>query len=188
MVVAGAFVFGRCGGEKQGRADMDLEWKERNAALVAQAYKASRDSIPALTARKRTADRTLATVRTNSVATLTSTDAETAISRAVATDSGNSAEIYRARLMVQVATTDSLAVAFRSYLAADSVKHAADDALLVHLNRTLILADSTIAAKDAVIRALQKRECRVLGLPCPSRRTAFVGGLMVAGVLVTRIR
>lgn len=34
-----------------------------------------------------------------------------------------------------------------------------------------------VAAKDSVIAALKARECRVLGMRCPSRRTAFAAGV-----------
>jgi hypothetical protein len=49
-------------------------------------------------------------------------------------------------------------------------------------------SDSTIAAQRAVIRALERRECRVLGLKCPSRTTTFLGGAVATLLLVSVAR
>jgi hypothetical protein len=49
-------------------------------------------------------------------------------------------------------------------------------------------SDSTIAAQRAVIRALERRECRVLGMRCPSRRTVFLGGAVATLLLVSVAR
>jgi hypothetical protein len=55
-------------------------------------------------------------------------------------------------------------------------------AMTVALDR----ADTTMAHQDALIRALKKHtECRIAGLPCPSRPVLFVAGL-VTGLLLTR--
>ena len=40
-------------------------------------------------------------------------------------------------------------------------------------------SDSLVAAQRAVIDGLKARECRVLGLRCPSRRTAFASGVVL---------
>jgi hypothetical protein len=48
--------------------------------------------------------------------------------------------------------------------------------------------DATIAAQRAVIRALERRECRVLGVRCPSRRTVFLGGAAATLLLVSVAR
>ena len=48
-------------------------------------------------------------------------------------------------------------------------------------------ADTVIAHQDALIRALKKRtECRVLGLPCPSRTKVLLVGVTV-GVIATAL-
>lgn len=176
------FAFGRCVDLQSGRDDAAVTIAQENAARIAKAYKASRDSIPVLQAAKFAADGKLAKVRTTARATLTATDS------AVASVRADTTQPVAARLVVALASYDSLASAFRAYLAADTSAHAASDRLLRQMSDALVLADSTINAERAVSRALRARECRIVGLPCPTRRTAFVAGAVVATFLFVQVR
>lgn len=97
-----------------------------------------------------------------------------------------SADTLQAALIIALSAYDSLRAETDRYLAeVDALRDRYAEerkAMTVALDR----ADTTMAHQDALIRALQKQtECRIAGLPCPSRPVLFVAGL-VTGLLLTR--
>ena len=177
------FALGSCGQ----RTPDDLAWHERNVATVTRTYHRTRDSIPVLQAASAKAERKRLTMRDTGVAVLARGDSVVAdIRRNLSADTAT-VPTLRADLTLALASYDSLAAAFRAYLRADAVAHTASDAVLAQYGRTVAAADSTITAQRAHIAALQARECRVLGLPCLSRRAAFVGGVIVTLGVITGV-
>lgn len=178
LALVAGFALGTCG-----RSDApDLSWHERNVATVTRTYHRTRDSIPVLLAVNAKAERKRLAMRDTGVAVLARGDSVVAdLRRDTLADSAT----LRQSLTVALAQYDSLAAAFRAYLRADAVAHTATDAVLAQYGRTVAAADSTITAQRAHLAALQARECRVLGLPCPSRRAAFVGGVIVTLGVIT---
>jgi len=92
-----------------------------------------------------------------------------------------------ANVQVALAAYDSLAGAFRAYLAADSTSHTAAAVVLDQVTQSLASADAALAAmtqaRDAWKRAATCRT--VFRLRCPTRTQAFVAGSIVTlGVLV----
>ncbi len=179
VVLACAVAFlatSRCLDTRAGRADADLDWQQANAARVVAAYQHTRDSVAALDAARLSAERKLAKVRTSAVRTLAATDsAVDAVRPNVSADTATVSTL-RANLAVAVASYDSLAAAFRAYVRASDAALDASRAQIAATAHALQRADAALAAKDAVIAAMRQRECRVLGLPCPTRRTAFLAG------------
>lgn len=101
-------------------------------------------------------------------------------------DTAATADTLRMALSVALSVHDSLQAEVTRYLAeVDTLRDRYAEerkAMTVALDR----ADTTMAHQDALIRALQKQtECRIVGLPCPSRPVLFVAGV-VAGILLTR--
>jgi inorganic triphosphatase YgiF len=106
--------------------------------------------------------------------------------RPLSEDDSATADTLRVALAVAVAMADSLAVTADAYLAeVDSLRDRYAEerrAMTVALDKM----EHVAANQDALIRALQKKaECRIAGLPCPSRPVLFVAGF-VTGLLLTR--
>ena len=106
--------------------------------------------------------------------------------RPLAGDTAATADTLRMALSVALSVHDSLQAEVTRYLAeVDTLRDRYAEerkAMTVALDR----ADTTMAHQDALIRALQKQtECRIVGLPCPSRPVLFVAGF-VTGLLLTR--
>lgn len=105
--------------------------------------------------------------------------------RPLVADTAASADTLQGALAVALSVHDSLQAEVARYLAeVDTLRDRYAEerkAMTVALDR----ADTTMAHQDALIRALQSRECRVAGLPCPSRPVLFIAGF-VAGLLLTR--
>lgn len=181
VVLACAVAFlatSRCLDTRAGRADADLDWKQANAARVTAAYQHARDSVSALDAARLSAERKLAKVRQSAVTTVQHTDS---VVDAVRRDT---TPVTDARVPLLLASYDSLAAAFRAYVRASDSALDASRAQIAASALALHRADSALAAKDAVIAAYARRECRVLGLPCPTRRTAFLAGAVGALAVV----
>ena len=170
------------------RADADLDWKQANAARVTAAYKASRDSVSALDAARLSAEAKLAKVRQSAVVTLGVTDSVVDAVRPNVSADTATVPTLRASLAVAIASYDSLAAAFRAYVRASDSALDASRAQIVASAHALQRADTALAAKDAVIAAYARRECRVVGLPCPTRRTAFLAGAVGALAIVVAVR
>jgi hypothetical protein len=102
-------------------------------------------------------------------------------------DTTASADTLRIALAVALATADTLADRAEAYLAeVDSLRDRYAEerrAMTVALDK----ADTVMAHQDALIRALQKQECRVFGRPCPTRSTiatvALLTGLVTGAIL-----
>ena len=108
-------------------------------------------------------------------------------STAVLRDSGATEGQLRDALATAIHQADTLSFQVSAYMTiVDTLraKHAEERrAMTVALDR----ADTVIAHQDALIRALQKRaECRLLGLPCPSRTKVLLVGV-TAGVIATAL-
>lgn len=177
----------RCVDVRSGRNAAIAEMAQRNAQRVSRAYKLSRDSIPALRQAASTAQAAKFAARDNAANLATLADAVSDKSRDVLAGPDSSPARYRAQLVAQVAVTDRLTDAFHAYVAADSASDVANAAHVGSLTRSLDLADSTIAAERATIRALRTvGRCRLGPLPCPSRRTVFVAGVVAGGYLAFR--
>ncbi len=177
LALVAGFALGTCG-----RSDApDLSWHEQNVARVTRYSRQTRDSLAVLQAASAKAERKRLAMRDTGVAVLTRGDSVVADIRRD-TVTADSTKLVRA-----LAQYDSLAAAFRAYLRADSVAHTATDAVLAQYGRTVAAADSTITAQRAHIAALTARECRVLGMPCPSRRAAFAGGVIVTLGVITGV-
>jgi inorganic triphosphatase YgiF len=106
--------------------------------------------------------------------------------RPLSEDDSATADTLRVALAVAVAMADSLAVTADAYLAeVDSLRDRYAEerrAMTVALDKM----EHVAANQDALIRALQKKaECRIAGLPCPSRPVLFLAGF-VTGLLLTR--
>lgn len=106
--------------------------------------------------------------------------------RLVAEDSAATADSLRQALVGAIHLGDTLTAQVTEYLSViDTLRtrHAEERrALTVALEK----ADTAMAHQDALIRALQKKaECRVAGLPCPSRASVFIAGI-VGGLLLTQ--
>lgn len=86
-----------------------------------------------------------------------------------------------ANVQVALAAYDSLAVAFRAYMRADSASHAAIAAERAATDAALSSADAALAAmtqaRDAWKRAATCRT--VFRIKCPTRTQAFVAGAVV---------
>lgn len=105
---------------------------------------------------------------------------------AVLRDSSASTVQLRDALAQAIHQADTLSFQASAYLATVDTLRAryAEErrAMAVALN----MADSALAHQDALIRALQKKaECRVLGIRCPSRRTALVAGVLAGATGVS---
>jgi anion-transporting ArsA/GET3 family ATPase len=101
-------------------------------------------------------------------------------------DTSASADTLRTALAVALSMADTLAERADAYLAeVDSLRDRYAEerrAMTVALDKM----EHVAANQDALIRALQKKaECRIAGLPCPSRPVLFVAGF-VTGLLLTR--
>jgi len=105
-------------------------------------------------------------------------------STAVLRDSSATEAQLRDALAVAIQQADTLSFQVSAYMSTvDTLRsrHAEERrAMTVALDR----ADSVMAHQDALIRALQKKaECRLLGLPCPSRTQMLLVGLGTGIVL-----
>lgn len=192
------FVLGQCSGRSAGVEQERTRIAEENAQKALLAYRATRDSIPALVNTAMIRNTAKVRVRNAGLAVILHADSVTAdnraflnaerdsVSGAVPMDTA-SRSAFTNRLLAQIATTDSLAAAFRAYVRADMVADSADAEL--HRGYTLALAraDTALAANRVLIDALRKRECRILGLPCPSRKTVFLAGAVTGSILLVRI-
>ena len=103
---------------------------------------------------------------------------------AVLRDSSATDAQLRDALAVAIQQADTLSFQVSAYMSTvDTLRsrHAEERrAMTVALDR----ADSVMAHQDALIRALQKKaECRLLGLPCPSRTQMLLVGLGTGIVL-----
>ena len=173
----------RLAGIERVRADVATE----QASVASAAYHASRDSIPVLQRAAQKANSAVVRARETARAVARTADSVTAQSRALleANRPESPDSSYRTQLVLQVAVTDSLSVAFRAYVSADEQSHLAMTAVAERQQTVIRLADSALVAKDRVIAALRKAECKVLWTPCPTRTQAFVGGgLVVAAIFL----
>lgn len=98
------------------------------------------------------------------------------------------AELQRAALAVDTITpeVDTLLKAVDSVrIAALLYRTQVDSLLLAHekerktWQEALAAADSAVVAQDRVIQQMQATECRVFGLPCPTRTQSFLAGTVV---------
>ena len=124
---------------------------------------------------RRAADRLMGQLRTtrDSLAAL----------RPLTEDSAATADTLRMALAVAVAMADSLAATATAYLSeVDSLRDRYAEerrAMTVALDK----AERLLASQDALIRALETRECRILGRPCPTRTQVFLAGATLGIVL-----
>ncbi len=110
--------------------------------------------------------------------------------RQIAQDSAATADSLRQALVGAIHLTDTLTVKVSTYLAIiDTLRqsHAEERrALTVALEK----ADTAMAHQDALIRTLQRQgECRIFGVPCPSRAAVAASAVavgVVVGALLTR--
>lgn len=175
-----------CHGRRDGAADANLAQLQANAVKVARAYKASRDSIPVLQARTDEAD--AGRVRAEAGQRRAEARLRAVLDDAdgVVRDTGVSRDTLRAHL--SRVTLQARALLAQHAVYRDSVRGLVDAfaAERAGYNTAVLRADSTIAAKEAVISALTtKARCRILGaLPCPSRTASFGAGVIVTLTLV----
>lgn len=167
----------------QTEARVRAEMRDSVAFVAASAFRASRDSMEVLRAATLAAERKLAKVRTDARGTLAVTGRVIDSLRTVpVTDT--------TALPVALAAYDSLAAAFRAYLAADAIAHDAADRERAGLLTTLSKADTALAemtqARDAWREAATCRT--VFRIPCPTRTQAFVAGALVTAAVVVGVR
>ena len=137
----------------------------------------------ALAQSERTAAAAVAradSVARRAVVVLVRTETVSDDSRAVLADSTATLGRVRAQLVVQVASTDSLAVAFRTYLAADTVRHAATDALTRGLRAAVALGDRRLVVEADRYRALAATMPTRWGRLRRSARDAAIGAAVLA--------
>ena len=174
---------------RTGANEAATEIHERNRAIVARAYKAARDSIPATLAatdRQRGRVNTASAVSDASAHTLRLVLAS---ARDALVDSTATAARLRAELAHTVAMADSVLAAHRAErverIALDSL-HAVERAVLLS---ALAQSDHLHAADRAVIAALKAERCTVVWrIPCPTRTQSALMGGVVAVALIATIR
>lgn len=104
--------------------------------------------------------------------------------RALTLDTEATADTLRGALAVALAHADTLADRADAYLTDVELLRSQYAAERRAMTVALDKADSALAHQDALVRALQRRaDCRVLGVPCPTRTQAFVAGTVVGIVL-----
>jgi len=106
--------------------------------------------------------------------------------KAVYNDSAASTERLRDALYMSAQQIDSLTMQVSTYMATvDTLRdrHAAERrALAVVMSG----ADSVIAVQKALIATLRADQCRVLGIPCPTRKQAFIAGVVLGAVVALK--
>ncbi len=170
--------------EQAGRDAERVRIAEEQAQVAHAAYRQERERLDSSRHETRRAERALYAERQKSLTSLNLADSATADAHRVLADSNASRAQLLSALSNTATSLDSLGAQFRAYLAADNALHYRWDAERESTNRALDAAERALIAKDAVIRALKAKECKVLWFPCPSRSQVMVGtALVTAGVL-----
>lgn len=105
--------------------------------------------------------------------------------RQIAQDSAASTDSMRQALAGAVQLADTLSIQVLVYMTAVDTLRARYAEERRAMTVALEQADTALAHQDALIRALQKQDCRVLGRRCPSRTTVALLAFAV-GTLLTR--
>lgn len=105
------------------------------------------------------------------------------LARSVADDSAATADSLRSVLRATLQQTDSLLTQVHGYVVVVDSLTAAHARERLAMTAALDRADSTIALQNVLIRALETRECRILGRPCPTRTQVFLAGATLGIVL-----
>ena len=162
----------RCAAYRQGGDDARLAHLEANAHKVAKAGIVTRRTVDSVT--RNVTNRIAANRKVGVRLSATLDTAEVVLAN-------DSATVTELRASLTAVTAEA-----RVYRDSTDVLFDAVGSLILAHDAERIAQDSLIAAKDAVIRALNRRECRVLGVRCPSRRTVFLGGV-ITGVLTLAV-
>lgn len=158
------------------------------AFKAVRGYRKHRDSTGVLLTAYHVAERKRLMLRRVADTVLAATDATTRAQMAVLADSAATVPQLRGALYVQVQTTERIAAEFREYLRVSDSSHAAASRTIAAQSMALASADTAIDALT-VARDQWKRAatCRVLGVRCPTRTQAFIGGaLLTLGLVVAR--
>lgn len=183
LAMVAVFVFQRSS-ERAGRDAERVRIAEEQAQVAHAAYRQERERLDSSRHETRRAERSLYAERQKSLTSLHMADSATADAHRVLADSNASRAQLLSALSNTATSLDSLSAQFRAYLAADNALHYRWDAERKSANRALDASERALIAKDAVIRALKAKECKVLWFPCPSRTSVMVGtALVTAGVL-----
>ena len=173
-----------------GEADAKVQAAVAKADSLRVAYDLARSNAIAVQYAAKEAGQRERKAAASLTARLSQVQDSLARSTAVLRDSSATEGQLRDALAVAIQQADTLSFQVSAYMSTvDTLRsrHAEERrAMTVALDR----ADTVIAHQDALIRALQKRtECRVLGLPCPSRTKLLVLGVatgVIAGALTIR--
>lgn len=183
LAMVAVFAFQRSS-EQAGRDAERVRIAEEQAQVAHAAYRQERERLDSSRHETRRVELALYAERQKSLTSLHMADSATAESHRVLADSNASRAQLLSALSKTTLSLDSLSAQFRAYLAADSLVHYRWGVERESANRALDASERALIAKDAVIRALKAKECKVLWFSCPSRSQVMVGtALVTAGVL-----
>jgi hypothetical protein len=170
--------------EKAGRDAERVRIAEEQAQVAHAAYRQERERLDSIRRKNGQLERSLASASKIGKMAIDSANLVAQDAHRVLADSNASRAQLLSALSNTATSLDSLSAQFRAYLAADSLVHYRWGVERESANRALDAAERALIAKDAVIRALKAKECKVLWFPCPSRTSVMVGtALVTAGVL-----
>lgn len=179
-VIAAALYSRRLSVESQRR----VRAAERRADSLEQAYAAAKTRAYAAQYVSKEAEQKERAVATRLSYTLGQARESSEYAKAILEDSSASMERVKDALYITRIQLDSVAAQASAHLeAVDSMRaaHAAE-------RRTMAVvisdADSVIAVQKALIAVLRADRCRILTLPCPSRKQALIAGVVLAGVVL----
>lgn len=162
----------RCAAYRQGGDDARLAQLEANAHKVAKAGLVTRRTVDSVTRKMTNRIAANRKVEVRLSARLAANDSLLADSAFIDNPDIEKLSIIRAAL----AQTTEVA---RVYRDSTNVLLASIPVLIAAHDAEREANTKLVAAKDSVISALTARECRVLGMRCPSRRTAFAAGVVL---------
>lgn len=149
---------------RMGRDDGRLAQLEANAHKASKAGIVSRRAVDSVTRRMTTQVASverrgarLDTILDSADVVIADTAARVTDLRAALISVTDEARVYRDSTRVLLASVTALVSAHETERAA---------------------SDSLVAAQRAVIRALGRRECRILGVRCPTRKSVFIAGVI----------
>jgi hypothetical protein len=178
----------RCAAEREGRSQAALAVLEANAhkaslagirsravtdSVIAVADNVTREMTNQVASNRKLAARLDATLAVNdSILSLPPDSVAEGVARSQLARTTEVARLYRD-------STELLLGSVERLLASQSVE------------RSAWLAEresnaNALQAKDAVIRALERRECRVLGMRCPSRTTVATIAVIATAFVIVR--
>lgn len=185
VAIMAVLLIGKCSGDEAANTAR-TEMLERNAEIVARAYKAARDSVPkaiaATDSQKRRVYRAALKTQT-SVASLTVALDAVKAELAANTDS---ARVSRSLVVALVAAADSMLAAQE----AERIERTRVDSLHLVERRVLLAGlaagEARHVADARVIASLKAERCTVVfGIRCPTRtQSAVVGSLVTIAAVV----